>query len=538
MASKKRAAQRRKRGTPASVSPIGYMRALAEISELASRRGMAGAAGITFGGDRDLYEALGYDRVITAKMYRDRFRRGGLAKRVVDAYPKATWRGGAELIEDDDPEISTDFEESWIALEERIHCWTWFQRVDTLAGLGRYAGLLIGAAGELDTELPRMTSPDDVLYLAAYGEDELTVDTLVEDTTSERYGEPEFYKITRKTDKKLKSAGLKDRRVHWSRILHVADNVLDDKVHGEPRMQDVWNYLDDLDKCVGGGSEAFWLRVHQGLYFKIDKDVTLDEDTKKAMKDSANEFIHKMRRTLAFKGADVTPLGSDVSPFSTQVASIVSLISGTTGIPQRILLGSERGELASSQDQENWDTRVKERRNDFAETCVVRPFIARLVEFGALPEPEQYEVRWPEVESMTDRERADYAAALATLNEKAGGLIITAAEIRDLALRLEPLDEADLAEWDDAHQPVADPNPPDPNAPEDPNAPPSQEDTTDPNAQEDPKAEQRAARKARRVAASNRPKDRAELIALSRRRDPRSRLRYVKLLRQRDGRPA
>jgi len=55
-------------------------------------------AGITFGGDRDLYTAFGYDRVITHKQYRDRYARGGIAGRIIDALPNATWRGDVELI--------------------------------------------------------------------------------------------------------------------------------------------------------------------------------------------------------------------------------------------------------------------------------------------------------------------------------------------------------------------------------------------------------------------------------------------------------
>ena len=36
--------------------------------------------GVTFGGKRDLYEALGYDRQITIEQYRETYRRGGIAK--------------------------------------------------------------------------------------------------------------------------------------------------------------------------------------------------------------------------------------------------------------------------------------------------------------------------------------------------------------------------------------------------------------------------------------------------------------------------
>ena len=87
---------------------IAQIRALA--SDLASRAGLASLAGLTFGGARDLYQALGYQRKLLPQDYRDRYKRNGIAARVVEAFPKATWRGGAELIEDEDPTETTDFE--------------------------------------------------------------------------------------------------------------------------------------------------------------------------------------------------------------------------------------------------------------------------------------------------------------------------------------------------------------------------------------------------------------------------------------------
>ena len=409
-------------------------------SDLLARAQFANTAGITFGGKRDLFSVLGFPRNLVPKDYRDRYKRGGIAKRIVEAFPRATWRGGAELVEDEDPDISTDFEQTWEDLDKRLSVWTTLQRVDILAGLGPFAVLLIGATGDLEQELPKLGGPDGILYLTPYGSDEVTIQTYVEDVEDPRFGQPLLYSISRVGMKRSFS-----RRVHWSRVIHVADGLLEDTVNGTPRLESVWNDLDNLDKVVGGGSEAFWMRVNQGTVFGVDKDVKVGDAELTKLKEEAEELAHQLRRTFAARGVTVSPLGSNVAPFSSQVQTLISLISGTTSIPQRILLGSERGELASTQDKENWNVRVQDRREEYAEP-ITRDLVDRLVKYDGLPEPDEYEVRWPELDDLNEIERANVATQWKGLGET----IVTSAEIRDRILRLDPMDEDQIAAVEEA----------------------------------------------------------------------------------------
>lgn len=419
-------------------------RALA--SDLIQRATLAMSAGLSFGGKRDLYAALGYEKKLEAKHYRGRYERGGLAKRIVEALPSATWRGGVELIEDEDPESTTDFEEAWDRLDERLQIGATLKRLDILAGLGHYAVLLIGAPGELETPLPNSLTEDQILYLTPFSEEDADVEKLIDDSQDPRFGLPALYKIKRIGG--ATSSAKKERKVHWSRVIHVADGALDDPIFGQPRLQAVWNYLDDLDKVVGGGSEAFWLRVHQGFHFNLDKELdSLSEPEKDKLKEAADELAHGFRRTLATRGMELTVLGSDVSRFNDQVDSLVTLIAGTTSIPKRILVGSERGELASTQDRTEWGERVAERREGFAGPSLVRPLPDLLIERGALPEPEEkYVVRWPEIQKLDEIQKATVATAWAGLNSISGEVVVLGSEIRDRVLGLEPLDEDQILE--------------------------------------------------------------------------------------------
>jgi hypothetical protein len=440
-------------------SPLSLMRMLSAIG---SRLNFANQAGKTFGGKRDLYQALGYPRTISLQDYRDRFERNGVATRVVETFPRATWRGGGVLLEDENLDKQTEFEAAWAELDDRLALWPAFAITDILAGLGEYAVLVLGVkGGNLSEPLPDRFKAEDLLYVAPYSQEDIELTTIVTDPENARFGQPETYTLSRvgtprNSDTIKRRPSKSTQLVHWSRLLHVAEGLLDDKVYGRPRLRNIWNFLDDLDKVAGGGAEAFWLRAHQGFLAKLDPDLDLDEPKLKALKEEIEEFANQMRRTVGLRGVEIEAMGSDVADYGPSVDATLKLISASTGIPVRILTGSERGELASSQDKTNFDDRVSDRRSEHAEPVVVRPFVDRLIEHGALPQPSStapkarngYRVAWPDIDTLDESEKASVAVKLSTVNKQQGRTIVTPDEIRAV-LSLAPLSEVSIDEGDE-----------------------------------------------------------------------------------------
>lgn len=423
-------------------------------SALVSRSEIARALGKMFGGKRNFYDALGYSPSIDIAEYRLRYERDSIAGRVVDAFPSATWRGtGGELVENEDPEVVTPFEAAWMELSARLKIWSYFKRADILAGLGRYSVMLINAPGELNQPLTKATA-EQIISLGTYGEEDVDIKSWEDDIHNPRFGFPLFYEFKRLTGANKQIA----RTVHWTRVIHVADGLLDDNVYGQPRLKRIWNDLDNLEKVVGGGSEAFWMRAHQGYVFNVDKDLKPSPEEKEEMSTQVDEMLHGMRRAVRTRGMDVETLGSDVADFSGPAGVLHARISAGSSIPQRILLGSERGELASTQDRDNWTERVQDRRDDYAAPSVVMQFVDRMIEIGVLPKPKDpYEVFWPAVNDLTDEQKLDVAIKYAEVNAKNGSVVITENEIRDLAFGMEPLDPEDIEEEDEDPEEV-DPN--------------------------------------------------------------------------------
>lgn len=429
------------------------MRHLQE-SIASARNTLAAVAGATFGGLRNIAKALGYKDKLDVADFRLRYCRNPIARRVVDSLPKGTWKGKGELIENDDPTVVTPFEEAWFNLSHKHKVWAMLNRADRASGIGRYAVLLIGAVGNLDTPLPKSKNGvDGLLYLAVHGEGDIEIEKLETNANDPRYGLPVTYKLKAKRINGNLQNATTDKTVHWTRCIHVADGLLDNDIYAEPRLQCVWNNLDDLEKIVGGGSEAFWLRAHQGYQFDLDPAVVLDEGGEEALKEEVDEFIHGMRRALRTRGVKVTTLGSDTAEFGESVDAVLKLISAGSTIPLRILVGSERGQLASTQDADNWMERINDRREEFAEPFIVRPLIDRLIEYEYLPEPEWYEISWP-VAELTDSEKVNLAKGMAEVNSKNGETVFTSAEIRDRAMAMEPLDEDEILGTEEEEQDV------------------------------------------------------------------------------------
>lgn len=441
---------------PSPTKPSKLFRTLSTI--LTSRSGLAALAGQTFGGKRDLYTALGYKPQLSTSDFRSRYERDGISKRIIESFPDATWRGGAELIEDEDPNTETKFEAAWNEFAERLQVWSVFRRADILAGLGQYAIVLIGGPGE-DLQQPLVrASADQIVFLSPYSQEDAAIAEYVTDIADPRFGLPNIYKLKRiggagelaaQSVVPISSRPGLEKPVHWTRVLHVADGLLDDLVFGQPRLRPVWNRLDDLDKVTGGGAEAFWKRADQGMQLNIDPTVDLDPEDITALQAEVDEYIHGNRRIMRTRGVEVNPLGSDVANFGPPAEALIAQISAATGIPKRLLMGSEQGELASSQDKGNWDDRVQDRRTGFAAPQIVLPFVERLIAMGALPNPTSFQVKWPEIEELDESQKADVAMTIARANQAQGQEIITSDEIRDMVYGLEPLDTTQLDQQQD-----------------------------------------------------------------------------------------
>ena len=360
--------------------------------------------GSTHGGNRDMYTILGYKKEIGTEEYLQRYKRQDVAKRVIDAYPKACWAFEPEILDKEKNQEETPFEKQIKLLFKKKRIMQYLCRADILAGIGRYGVLFIGLKDGQGPDIPIQKgkySVDDITFISPYMEKTAGIHEVGTDVRDGRYGLPVKYNIKTGTNP------VNTLVVHHSRVLHIAEDLLEDDVYGTPRLESVINRFYDLEKVVGGSAETFYLNARGGLHVDSPADATIIDPDKHNEK--MNDFINNLTRILSTKGMTINPIEFGIADPSANFATIMACIAGAKGIPLRILLGSEEGKLASGQDERNWAARVHERQLLFCEDVILRPFIDWCVNLGILPTPDNqvYTIKWKPLFTLTESEKAD-----------------------------------------------------------------------------------------------------------------------------------
>lgn len=377
------------------------------------RLSIANMVGRLFNGRRDLYEVFGYSRMILYREAWQRYRRQDICSRIIEAPAKALWANPPHV-----SSTSQAWNDTWNDIVISHNLWDTITRVDKMAGLGDYAILLVGFDDAAPVSLMDPITPRKgrkVIYLQPYDYATANITKLVTNPSDPRYLKPDLYRVMPLLEERPKPVGgwaITPFQVHNSRIVHVAENLMTDTIFGNPRVERVWNLLDDLLKVTGGSAEMFWLAANRGMQIDVDKEMELTPEDEADLTAEVEDYIHQMSRVIRTRGVKVNNLGSDTPDPTGVFTMLVKMLSGATGIPAQILVGSETGQLASDQDRNNWAERIKERRKDFGEPNVLWPLIRILTQAGVLPNPDglKITISWPDAFHLTPLERAQTSA--------------------------------------------------------------------------------------------------------------------------------
>jgi hypothetical protein len=390
--------------------------------------------------DGDCGYPVGY---INLKLYYDLYQREPIATRVVEVYPKESWQVQPSIFEDEDVETITPFEEAWDALgkqlrgeqsfyqeEEASVVFDFLCDADIKCGIGHYAAILLGFddgapldqpidlidAGKSSKAVQSASSSGAarrLLFMQVYPETAVRINSLEADMQSPRYGLPTEYDISMMDPLEFSSLGvgtsLPSNRasVHWTRVVHISEYGV---LH-TPRQRPVLNRLLDLRKLYGGSAEMYWRGAFPGYAIKTQPQLGADVDiNREDVKQQLTDYSNALQRFLVLMGMDITALAPQVSDPSSQIDKQVEAICIQLGIPKRIFMGSERGELASSQDDAAWNDRLKQRQLGVITPRIIIPFVDRLIATRVLPRPAKgYRVSWPDLTSKSDEEKAGIA---------------------------------------------------------------------------------------------------------------------------------
>lgn len=375
------------------------------------RMAYAIGAGLSFGGTRDFYRVFGWNRQPSHLNFVTKYITQDIAKRVIDFPVASTWS--------DHPTVTgaNGFQKAWDEVVKEHDIYASLTRADIFAGLGAFSLLLIGIDDGRDLAEPVIPGRKSrITYLQPYLEASVKITSLEESPQNPRFGLPVMYRIEPSNNPlnnrdQITSKSRTAFNVHYTRVLHLADNCLENIFVGHSRLRHIYNVLDDLLKVTGGSAETYWLTANRGMQVDVDKEMEMDEDDAANMADEIDEYEHGIRRILRTRGTKVTNLGSDVADPRGVFNVLVALLSSATSIPQRVLIGAEAGQLASQQDRANWANTVQQRVANWGEPMVLKPLIKQLVFMGVVPDPgKKLNIEWPEAFKMSPLERGQTSA--------------------------------------------------------------------------------------------------------------------------------
>lgn len=390
-------------------------------------------AGNSTDGTRNLNEECKYPDPVTLDHLYEMYGRE-LGNRVVSVESEATWETEPELRENEEPR-NTPFEDKWEELAFRVGLFHYLERVDRLSGIGRFGVLYIAFNDGNDPKTPvpgidrngrqdkRTLDPDlDVSFLRAFDERLVRVVMTEQNKKSPRHGLPTQYEILFSGDGRddlvggvSSEVGGEWTRVHWSRILHVADNRDASEIFGVPRQKAVYNRLHDLRKILGGSGEMFYRGAFPGISFEMLPELVAEgEIDNESLQEQVEQYVQGLRRYLSLRGFTAKSLAPQVADPSKHVEEQLRVLCAILRVPMRVFLGAEAGQLASEQDAKAWNKRIGKRKRTYVEPKIVRPFITLLQTVGVLPAVKAYRLVWSDPETVSDKDQADIVMKKAT----------------------------------------------------------------------------------------------------------------------------
>jgi hypothetical protein len=377
------------------------------VADTISLRSKMNQFNVTHDGKRDLNAAFGYNENPSFSDYYRLYTRNGIANRIVKTLPKSCWRDGF-FVESDGKNIYEDL----FKIFKRNKLIQQLEKADILNRIGEYSVLYIGIPDGLDKNQPIGKIPknrEKEIYFSCYDETNITINRWNTNKLDSRYGMPETYTLTTTN---LEDSNIQQQKtgleVHWTRVIHFAEDSLNNPLSGTPYLKPVFNRFIDYEKVIGGSAEAYFRNALGKIVLETKEgfdDSPISEEIKKDMREAAEEWTNNFRSTLRLMGTTAKSLAIPHNDPMGTINSLYKEFTSYTGYPMRTLTGEGGGQLAGSEDKASYNQLVQDRQDQFC-SVILDEFLNRIQMAGLVTLPEDYEVKFPLSDPTTELEQS------------------------------------------------------------------------------------------------------------------------------------
>ena len=362
-------------------------------------RFMSAMIGTQFKNHRDFYTVFGWERRITSLLCYSMYKTYGVARAINDIPVDTTWRYYPKI-----NSSNSDFVSQFNALDKRLNLMKEFKRADRLSGIGTYSIMVLNIKGQKYESKLTSFKLENLTGIKVYHEAEVEIEQFI-DKTGARYG--------------IKSYRIGVEQIHPSRVIHIAEKS-DDDVIGQSRIGIVYNQLNDMIKISGSTAELYYITASLLLNAKAVEGFKVNKADAEALQDKLYELVNRMKGFITTSGFEIQNIAPDITSPKDSWDVYEKTLSSTSGIPRRILFGSEMGQLASTQDQTTFYERIQSRQVSYINPDVIGALIERLMAYSDLVIAD-YEITWGKLSALSDKEVsesvAQYARAIKDMYE-------------------------------------------------------------------------------------------------------------------------
>lgn len=392
------------------------------------------------------YRDFGYKERLSFSDFWNMYRRNGYAFAAVEKTVGKTWQDDPWLLEKQRDGSqggkSKETRQEKLVRErfDEINFWSAMAETDRRSLVGEYSAALLQIADgkRWDQPVERVSSglAGLVAVIPAW-QGQLTVNEYYSDQNdTETYGQPKSFTFNEQA-----FGGAKQPRqftVHPDRVVIWS---ADGTVNGESKMEPGFNALMDLEKVRGAGGEGFWKTAKASPVIEIPADGNIEnfaramgvtaKEVLDLMGDQVDRFNRGYDNVLMMQGMTAKPMNISLTSPEHFARIPAEEFAASFSCPLKILLGSQSGERASTEDANEWAQTNMSRRNKIAKPRI-RDVVRRLVKFGILPD-KPWVVDWSDLTAMSKEAQVALADKMADVNQKmkdSGEIVFPSDEIR------------------------------------------------------------------------------------------------------------
>jgi len=406
----------------------------------AARRISAMFPGYFQNAKHDHNKDFGYPDHVDFDAAYQRYLRNGIAFAGIEQTILKTWQDNPELWENKDAKET--YGESEIRQKfDDLRLWQKLAEADRRSMVGGYSGLILRYADDKRFLEPVDTVPgglDGLVDVIPAWAGQLTVSSWDTDEMSPTYGEPTMFGFNESavgdnSDRQAKNRSFElhpDRVLIWSK---------DGTVHNHSILEPGFNNLIDMEKISGAGGEGFWKNAKSAPIMETDADVSIADMAKgmgvgvDEMADKMNEQVEDFNKgfdaMLMLQGMKAKTLGVTLPQPEEFFNVALQGFAASIGIPLKVLVGSQSGERASTEDADEWSRTNMARRTNTARPTIMA-LVKKLETVRVLPEQDWY-IYWSDLTEASMGLKIDRADKMAAINQKLLDEVYTIDEIRE-----------------------------------------------------------------------------------------------------------